>query len=79
MEATSAGTGFVVLIWVLTSISSLIVGLRVLAKVKINQFRLDDILTIIALVCTFSKPPTLWIESDRWPSSLDPGYRCRGP
>ena len=53
MEATSAGTGFVVLIWVLTAISLLIVGLRIVAKVKINQFRLDDILMIVALVCTF--------------------------
>lgn len=50
MEATAAGTGLLVLIWVLTAISLLIVGLRVVAKVKINHFRLDDVLMIIALV-----------------------------
>ncbi|KUL85947.1 hypothetical protein ZTR_06415 [Talaromyces verruculosus] len=50
MEATSAGTGFLVLIWVLTAFSLLIVGLRIVAKVKINQFRLDDALMITALI-----------------------------
>ncbi|GAM36807.1 integral membrane protein [Talaromyces pinophilus] len=50
MEVTSAGTGFLVLIWVLTVMSLLIVGLRIVAKVKINQFRLDDVLMITALV-----------------------------
>ncbi|RAO69022.1 uncharacterized protein BHQ10_005034 [Talaromyces amestolkiae] len=50
MDATAAGTGFVVLIWVLTAISLLIVGLRVVAKVKINHFGLDDVLMIIALI-----------------------------
>ncbi|KAF3407058.1 hypothetical protein DPV78_001816 [Talaromyces pinophilus] len=50
MEVTGAGTGFLVLIWVLTVMSLLIVGLRIVAKVKINQFRLDDVLMITALV-----------------------------
>lgn len=51
MEATSAGTDFLILIWVLTAISLLIVSLRVVAKVKIHQFRLNDVLMISALVC----------------------------
>lgn len=59
MEVTSAGTGFLVLIWVLTVMSLLIVGLRIVAKVKINQFRLDDVLMITALVCTISCFPLL--------------------
>jgi hypothetical protein len=54
MEVTSTGAGFLVLIWVLTTISLLIVGLRIIAKAKINQFRLDDVLMITALVCTIS-------------------------
>ncbi|KAF4151147.1 hypothetical protein CNMCM8927_004166 [Aspergillus lentulus] len=44
------GTGLVVLIWILTSISVIVVSLRVLAKTKIRQFRTDDIVMISALI-----------------------------
>jgi hypothetical protein len=44
------GTGLVVLIWILTSISVIVVSLRVLAKIKIRQFRTDDVVMIFALV-----------------------------
>ncbi|GFF35779.1 hypothetical protein IFM61606_05879 [Aspergillus udagawae] len=44
------GTGLVVLIWVLTSISAVVVSLRVLAKTKIRQFRTDDVVMISALI-----------------------------
>ncbi|RHZ58733.1 uncharacterized protein CDV56_106932 [Aspergillus thermomutatus] len=44
------GTGLVVLIWVLTGIAVVVVALRVLAKVKIRQFRMDDVVMIFALI-----------------------------
>lgn len=45
------GTGLVVLIWVLTGTAVVVVALRVLAKMKIRQFRMDDVVMIFALVC----------------------------
>ncbi|KAF7114018.1 hypothetical protein CNMCM5793_006201 [Aspergillus hiratsukae] len=44
------GTGLVVLIWVLTGIAVIVVALRVLAKMKIRQFRTDDVVMIFALI-----------------------------
>ncbi|EAW15736.1 uncharacterized protein NFIA_050810 [Aspergillus fischeri NRRL 181] len=44
------GTSLVVLIWVLTGISVIVVSLRVLAKTKIRQFRTDDVVMIFALI-----------------------------
>ncbi|GIK06424.1 hypothetical protein Aspvir_002074 [Aspergillus viridinutans] len=44
------GTGMVVLIWVLTGISAVVVSLRVLAKTRIRQFRSDDVVMVCALI-----------------------------
>ncbi|RHZ73391.1 hypothetical protein CDV55_109019 [Aspergillus turcosus] len=44
------GTGLVVLIWVLTGTAVVVVALRVLAKMKIRQFRMDDVVMIFALI-----------------------------
>ncbi|KAK9625029.1 hypothetical protein V6Z98_005127 [Aspergillus fumigatus] len=44
------GTGLVVLIWILTGISVVVVSLRVLAKTKIRQFRIDDVVMIVVLI-----------------------------
>lgn len=41
-------------IWVAVALAALIVILRVFAKVKIGQFRVDDILMILAMVCAIS-------------------------
>lgn len=38
-------------IWVVVALAALIVILRVFAKLKIGQFRVDDILMILAMVC----------------------------
>ncbi|EED20455.1 integral membrane protein [Talaromyces stipitatus ATCC 10500] len=50
MDPSPAATDILVLIWVLTAISLIMVALRVVAKVRINQFRMDDILMILTLI-----------------------------
>lgn len=53
------GTGLVVLIWILTGISVVVVSLRVLAKTKIRQFRIDDVVMIVVLV------RCLWVSTQK--------------
>ena len=45
-------------IWVAMALATLIVVLRVFAKLKIGQFHVDDILMIIAMVCALTHPYT---------------------
>ena len=51
---TSTGPSILVITWLFTSISTIIVGLKVWTRLKIiGEFGADDILTILALVRTF--------------------------
>ncbi|GAM37353.1 hypothetical protein TCE0_023r07206 [Talaromyces pinophilus] len=46
----SDGPGILIFIWVLSVIATIVVMLRIIAKVKIRLFRLDDVVMIAALV-----------------------------
>lgn len=48
----SEGPGIVIFIWVLSGFATLVVMLRIIAKVKIRLFRLDDVVMIATLVST---------------------------
>lgn len=50
---SDVGTSFVRGIWAAMAIAVVIVVLRVYAKIKIAQFRADDVLMIISMVCLF--------------------------
>lgn len=47
---SSVGTSLVRGVWAAMAIAVIIVGLRVFAKIKIHQFRVDDVLMIISMV-----------------------------
>jgi hypothetical protein len=44
-------------IWAAVIIAVIIVFLRVFAKIKIRQFRVDDVLMIVSLVCASHRGP----------------------
>jgi predicted ferric reductase len=48
---SAVGSSLVRGIWAAMAIAVIVVVLRVFAKVKIHQFRADDVLMIIAMVC----------------------------
>lgn len=57
---SDVGTSLVRGIWAAMAIAVIIVVLRVYAKIKIAQFRADDVLMIISMVCFFS---CLWLDT----------------
>ncbi|KAH8697933.1 hypothetical protein BGW36DRAFT_427869 [Talaromyces proteolyticus] len=68
----SQGTGILIFIWVLSGIATLVVMLRIIAKVKIRLFRLDDLVMIAALVICL-------IASSFSTSAVRFGYGQRSP
>lgn len=50
-EKYNAGTKVLATVWALTATAVVVMALRVLAKVKISHFNIDDVVMIIALVC----------------------------
>jgi hypothetical protein len=74
---SDVGTALVRGIWAAMAIAVIIVVLRVYAKIKIHQFRADDVLMMIAMVCFLplnTKPRMIYrmltTIHRSWPSSL---------
>lgn len=59
---SDAGSSFIRGIWAAVAIAVIIVVLRVYAKIKIAQFRADDVLMIISMVCLFFSL-CLWLKT----------------
>lgn len=49
-EKYNAGTNILATVWALTATAVVVMALRVLAKIKISRFNIDDVAMIIALV-----------------------------
>jgi len=56
---TDLGPALVRGIWAAVIVAVIIVILRVFAKIKIRQFRADDVLMIISVVCSFHQADTI--------------------
>lgn len=50
-ENYNTGTGVLAIAWAFTTAAVIVMALRVVAKIKINHFNIDDVAMIIALVC----------------------------
>ncbi|KAL8645310.1 MAG: hypothetical protein Q9226_007362, partial [Calogaya cf. arnoldii] len=63
---TSAGPSILIITWLFTAISTIIVGLKVYTRLKIiRQFGADDILTILALLFLLAFAPLITVSVDK--------------
>ena len=50
MSTVNLGPGLVIELWALATVGFIIVGLRIVAKLRLHKFERDDVVMIFALV-----------------------------